>query len=64
MNDDIESPCVNICVLDAHRRLCRGCARTLEEIANWTTYTRAEKLAVLQRVAERKLTAGATLENR
>ena len=32
-----ESPCVNICVLDAHG-YCIGCYRTIEEIAGWRSY--------------------------
>ena len=33
----IESPCVNICEIDAASGLCVGCARTLDEIARWST---------------------------
>ena len=54
MSDDVASPCTNICVMDDERGVCRGCARTLDEIANWTNYTRAEKFAVLDRAAQRK----------
>ncbi len=43
--------------MDDGRGLCRGCARTLDEIAGWTNYTRAEKFAVLERVARRKAVA-------
>ncbi|MEG3151925.1 DUF1289 domain-containing protein [Sphingomonas sp. ZT3P38] len=33
----IESPCVNICEIDAASGLCVGCARTLDEIARWSS---------------------------
>lgn len=33
----IESPCVNICAMDAVSGLCVGCARTLDEIAGWSS---------------------------
>jgi uncharacterized protein len=56
---EVPSPCVNVCVLDEARGVCRGCARTLDEIANWSNYTRAEKLAVLKKVARRKAAAPA-----
>ncbi len=59
-SDDIASPCTNICVMDDERGLCRGCARTLDEIANWSSYTRAEKLTVLEKVAQRKAAVAAT----
>jgi hypothetical protein len=61
-NPEPASPCANICVMDDKRGLCRGCARTLDEIANWPSYARAEKLAVLEQVARRK--AAAALANR
>ena len=50
---DPASPCVNVCTMDSARGLCTGCRRTLDEIAHWSSYTRAEKLAVLEKVAQR-----------
>lgn len=34
--DEIESPCINICVIHPETRLCSGCARTIDEITQWT----------------------------
>ena len=34
--DEIESPCVRICVIHPDTKLCTGCARSLEEIGGWT----------------------------
>ncbi len=56
--DDVPSPCVNVCRLDETTRLCVGCFRTLDEIACWSGYTRAEKLAVRARVDARRGAAG------
>ena len=56
----IDSPCTKICVVDAERGLCRGCHRTLAEISCWVNYSRAEKLAVLKEVAQRKAAAAAS----
>lgn len=50
---DIESPCRKICLLDPAERVCRGCGRTLDEIATWTTSDRATKLKILARSGER-----------
>jgi predicted Fe-S protein YdhL (DUF1289 family) len=36
--------------------LCRGCLRTLDEIAGWLDFSASEKLAVLQRIEERRRT--------
>jgi predicted Fe-S protein YdhL (DUF1289 family) len=46
-------------VVDAERGLCRGCHRTLVEISYWVNYSRAGKLAVLAKIAQRKAAAAA-----
>ena len=43
----MESPCINICVLDEERGLCRGCLRTLDEIGEWGRYSAAERARIL-----------------
>lgn len=35
--DEIESPCVKICVIHPREKICVGCFRTEEEIASWST---------------------------
>lgn len=49
-----DSPCTRACLLDAHRRICRGCFRTWGEIAAWRDLGDAEKRTVLGWVAERR----------
>ncbi|HVI99346.1 MAG TPA: DUF1289 domain-containing protein [Sphingomonas sp.] len=50
----IVSPCVNICTLDPATRLCRGCARTGDEIARWTRMTDAERAVVMAALPDRR----------
>ena len=52
------SPCLGICLMDPRTRTCRGCLRTIEEIAGWYIATPAEKRAILDRLAERRRIAG------
>ncbi|HEY8554750.1 MAG TPA: DUF1289 domain-containing protein [Burkholderiales bacterium] len=53
------SPCTRVCALDPGTGLCRGCFRTLAEIAGWSSYTAEEKREVLRRIEARKArTAG------
>jgi len=47
------SPCTSVCTMDAATGLCVGCARTLEEIANWADYSAEQKRAVLRLIAQR-----------
>ena len=48
------SPCVGICLMDPKTRTCRGCLRTIDEIARWYGATAAEKRAILAGLAERR----------
>jgi predicted Fe-S protein YdhL (DUF1289 family) len=52
------SPCLGICLMDPTSRVCRGCLRTIEEIAGWHNATPLEKRAILARLAERRAAAG------
>jgi predicted Fe-S protein YdhL (DUF1289 family) len=48
------SPCLGICLMDPATRTCRGCLRTIDEIAGWYDASPAEKQAVLDRLAARR----------
>ena len=48
------SPCVGICIMNTRTRQCRGCLRTIDEIAGWYEATADEKRAVLARLVERR----------
>lgn len=50
----VASPCTSVCRMDAATALCEGCARTIDEIAGWASFTEAQKHAVLERVAQRR----------
>lgn len=45
--DEVESPCVRICLLHPQAGICIGCYRTAEEIAGWSTMTPEARRAVL-----------------
>ncbi len=49
----LPSPCVSVCSMDPDSGLCRGCFRTLEEIADWAAKTPDGQRAVWDRVAQR-----------
>ena len=54
----IESPCINICDIDAASGVCRGCARTLDEIANWGSGTAEWRAAVIAALPGRREASG------
>lgn len=51
------SPCLGICIMDPRTRQCRGCLRTVEEIAHWYEATPVEKRELLAVLAERRAVA-------
>ena len=48
------SPCNKVCVMDAEQRYCKGCWRTLAEIAAWGSMTDEEQRAVLEQLEQRR----------
>jgi predicted Fe-S protein YdhL (DUF1289 family) len=54
------SPCLGICLMDPRTRMCRGCLRTIEEIAGWYNASNAEKHAILVRLEARRREAEAS----
>jgi uncharacterized protein len=50
----VSSPCVEICELDYTAGYCRGCHRTLGEIAAWGSCDDEGKKQILKDVEERK----------
>jgi hypothetical protein len=45
--DEVDSPCVKICVVNPETGLCLGCRRTLDEIARWSRMTAEERRAIM-----------------
>jgi len=50
----VASPCINVCKLNATTGLCDGCRRSIDEIASWSSYSPAQKRAVLKQLPARK----------
>jgi len=49
------SPCRGVCQLDNTRSYCLGCHRTLDEIAQWSTFSDMDKERVWSRLLSRPL---------
>jgi uncharacterized protein len=50
----MESPCKNICHLNAVTDLCEGCGRSRAEIGNWMRFTAAERRAIMAELPQRR----------
>jgi len=51
--DEVESPCVNICVIHPEARLCTGCYRSIDEISLWSRMSSEERREVIGDLPER-----------
>lgn len=51
--NEIESPCVKICVIHPSERLCTGCHRTIEEISAWSRLPQIERDKIVNELPER-----------
>jgi predicted Fe-S protein YdhL (DUF1289 family) len=50
----IETPCISICEIDRPTGLCRGCGRTVPEIARWSSLTGEERRHIMAELPARK----------
>jgi uncharacterized protein len=48
------SPCTAVCLLDSDSGLCRGCFRSLAEIAAWSSLGDADKQRILGELPARR----------
>ncbi|MDQ2089202.1 DUF1289 domain-containing protein [Marimonas arenosa] len=51
--DEIESPCVKICVLHPEEGLCTGCHRSRDEIALWSRLSPEQRRAIMAELPSR-----------
>lgn len=51
--DEVESPCVKICVVHPEARICTGCLRSIDEIARWSRMSTEERRAVMAALPDR-----------
>lgn len=51
--NEIESPCVQICVIHPETRLCAGCARSIDEIGSWSRMSADERRAIMDDLPNR-----------
>jgi uncharacterized protein len=53
----METPCINVCVIEAETGLCAGCSRSLDEIARWSAMSGEERRRIMAGLAARRRAA-------
>ena len=51
--DEIQSPCIRICVIHPDAQLCTGCLRSIDEIGRWSRMTPDERRAIMAELPSR-----------
>lgn len=51
--DEIQSPCVKLCVVHPEERLCVGCLRTIDEISVWSRLTHEQRAEIIAELPSR-----------
>ena len=50
----MKSPCIKVCQMDPQGKNCLGCARTLDEIARWASFTDEERGRIMAELPRRR----------
>ncbi len=58
--DEIDSPCIKLCILHSKEKICLGCYRTADEIKNWSKYSNEQRTVIKSQLKIR----GGTLTKR
>ncbi len=45
--DEVQSPCIKICVIHPEARLCTGCLRSIDEITQWSKMSAEARTAIM-----------------
>ena len=51
--NEIESPCVRVCVVHPEARICTGCYRSIDEITRWTKMSAEARREVMEALPDR-----------
>lgn len=51
--DEVESPCIKLCVVHPETRLCTGCLRSIDEIGAWSRMTPEARRQIMDELPSR-----------
>lgn len=51
--DEVQSPCVKICVIHPESRLCTGCLRSIDEIGSWSRMSNDARALIMDDLPNR-----------
>ena len=51
--NEVDSPCVNICIVHPQANICIGCFRTIDEISSWSSMSESERNGIIKELPNR-----------
>lgn len=51
--NEVQSPCIQICVVHPEERICTGCYRTIDEITQWSKMSSEDRTRIMDELPER-----------
>ena len=51
--NEVDSPCVNICIIHPQANICTGCFRTIDEISSWSNMSEPERKGIIKELPNR-----------
>jgi predicted Fe-S protein YdhL (DUF1289 family) len=51
--EEVQSPCIKICVVHPAERICTGCLRSIDEITVWSRLSNEARAAILEDLPSR-----------
>jgi predicted Fe-S protein YdhL (DUF1289 family) len=51
--DEVQSPCIQICVVHPEERICTGCYRTIDEITRWSRLSAEDRTRIMEELPAR-----------
>lgn len=52
--EELDSPCIQICIVHPETRLCIGCNRSIEEISRWSKMTSETRRLIMEELPSRQ----------
>lgn len=52
--DEIESPCIKVCLIHPVERICTGCLRSIDEIGAWGRLSPQERRDIMDQLPSRR----------
>lgn len=50
----METPCINVCIIDPGTGLCAGCYRSIDEISRWASMTPEQRRTIMAELPARE----------